>query len=682
MLENLYEEISFNIPEPPKKENIHGYLLDKKEQKWRRNVLPNDFDEWTEENKEQFILTEFERRTKGYWFYNNGVPTYITGHHYFYLNWCQFGFGYPNYRDVDRRSFYFWQVCEEDEECLGEIQLKFRRRGATSQAEAIILNTATMTFNAWCGIVSKTGKDAQDVFSEIVDLYRNLPEFFQPVISDNDRPKVEMYFAAPAKSAKKGKVKRGIELNTRINWRNSVENAYDGRKLKIALFDEQGKAETMNAERFFDIHKPCFMQGRNIIGKAMMPTTVNEMSKGGSAFKKTWESSDYSQRTENARTISGLYRYFVPAFDGYEGYIDEYGMSIIEDPEKPLIGIDGKIIKEGAKSYLEKERKAREKDRNKLAEFKRQFPFSAEEALRTEGQDNMYDLEKIYEQIDHNNLHGTKYRTGNFIWKNGQRDSVVEFQEDERGKWNISWMPELSQRNNKKFKNGKPSPGNEHQGLFGCDPFDNKFTASNKKSNGASYGYLKYDAMIPMSEFFVCEYVNRPHDPNVFYEDMLMQCVFYGWEMLVENNKYGIINYFDNRGYTNYLMERPNFTHTEYSEQTKSKNAKGIPMTGESARGSLMETTQAYIYNKIGYNDDGNIGVCHFNKLLECWAKFEPDNWTDYDEAVAAGLALIGSKKYSPKKEIKKINIFDMFPKYDNRGNISKKINSGNASTD
>lgn len=669
--EDLYEGISFTLPKQPPKNEIAGYDLPKKDQKWTRNVLPDNFEELNEFDRDEIITKEFERRKKGYWFYNNGTPTYITGHHYFYLNWCNFPFGFPDYRDVDRRSFYFWQVCEEDEECLGEIQLKFRRRGATSQAEAIILNTATMTFNAWAGIVSKTGKDASDVFSEMVEVFRNLPPFFQPQVSDRDRPKVELLFAAPAKSAKKG-ISKGIELNTRINWRNSVENAYDGRKLKIALFDEMGKAEGMNAERFLEIHSTCLVQGRRVVGKAMVPSTVNEMTKGGAPFKKAWNDSDYGKRTENGRTVSGFYRYFVAAYDGYEGFIDEYGMSVIENPEKPVMGLDGKMITIGAKKYLESERKAREKDKAKLSEYKRQFPFTAEEALRSEGNDNMYDLERIHEQIDHNNFHGVKLRQGNFTWKEGKRDTEVVFQEDPKGKWFISWMPTPENRNNKSMKNGKVAPANTHVGVFGCDPFDNKKTASNKKSNGAAYGFLKYDINLPFSQVYVCEYVERPPDPYIFFEDMIMMCVFYGWEMLVETNKVGLKNHFEYRGYSNYLMDRPAFTQTEWSENHKVE--KGIPMSGEGPRGQLMELTQAYIYNHIGHNDEGNIGRCDFNRLLECWAGFEPDNWTDYDEAVAAGLCLIASNKYIPKKVTTKINIFELFPRYNNRGDTSIKI--------
>ena len=48
-------------------------------------------DEWFEKPAEfrrafsPFIEQEFERRRNGVWFYNNGVPTYITGRHYMFL---------------------------------------------------------------------------------------------------------------------------------------------------------------------------------------------------------------------------------------------------------------------------------------------------------------------------------------------------------------------------------------------------------------------------------------------------------------------------------------------------------------------------------------------------------------------------------------------------------------------
>ena len=46
--------------------------------------------------------------------------------------------------------------------------------------------------------------------------------------------------------------------------------------------------------------------------------------------------------------------------------------------------------------------------------------------------------------------------------------------------------------------------------------------------------------------------------------------------------------------------------------------------------------------------------------------------WTKFDEMVGAGLALLGAKKYTPKKkEIKRINLF---PMYRPIGNTSTRI--------
>ena len=46
-----------------------------------------------------YIEEEFVRRENGYWFTNNGVPTYITGSHYMYLQWSKIDVGLPEFRE-------------------------------------------------------------------------------------------------------------------------------------------------------------------------------------------------------------------------------------------------------------------------------------------------------------------------------------------------------------------------------------------------------------------------------------------------------------------------------------------------------------------------------------------------------------------------------------------------------
>ncbi len=52
------------------------------------NNYPSLFkDKWYD-----YIDEEFKRRDEGFWFYNKGIPSYITGSHYMYLQWTKINF--------------------------------------------------------------------------------------------------------------------------------------------------------------------------------------------------------------------------------------------------------------------------------------------------------------------------------------------------------------------------------------------------------------------------------------------------------------------------------------------------------------------------------------------------------------------------------------------------------------
>ena len=65
-----------------------------------------------------YIETEFDRREDGFWFYNNGVKTYITGSHYMYLQWTKIDIGYPNYREANRIFYYTGKLVKQTEDHL------------------------------------------------------------------------------------------------------------------------------------------------------------------------------------------------------------------------------------------------------------------------------------------------------------------------------------------------------------------------------------------------------------------------------------------------------------------------------------------------------------------------------------------------------------------------------------
>ena len=234
--EVLFEGLVFNIPESPKKNSdILYFNLPKKDQKWKRIPLPDNFNSWSKEKQDAFAFEENRKCKEGIFFYNYGEITYITGDHYFYLQWFRIDGGYPDYRDRDRRWYYHWFLCDNDIDCLGQDYGKLRRDGYSFRVAAIILNRARKTFDSNYGIVSKTGDDAKEMFQKLVHGFVSSPYFFKPQVESGEQPKKELVFRTPQKriTHKNRIVAEELSLNTKISWTATTENAFDGTKQKI-----------------------------------------------------------------------------------------------------------------------------------------------------------------------------------------------------------------------------------------------------------------------------------------------------------------------------------------------------------------------------------------------------------------------------------------------------------------
>jgi hypothetical protein len=653
-------DIDIQLPKKPGKPKILFSNRVKKNQKWERIPFPEGFspdkpqEEYTEEEV-NFVIEDFQRRTNGVWFMNNGVPTYITGAHYFYIQWCKIDIGYPEYRDRDRRFFTYWQACVTDPKSYGMIMVKHRREGATFKGAAIVLEYITRTRNANGGLLSKTGADAKEFFYKLVKMFRSLPAFYQPMIAGTDNPKTLLEFDKPGERITKTTrtVQMSDALESKIEWKNTAENSFDSYKLARFVCDEGGKWEEANVYKNWQVVKPA-MAGR-ILGKAFFPSTVNEMTrKGGQNFKDLWNGSDPNDRPANNRTVEGLYRYFTPAYDGLEYgnevFIDEYGNSVIETPEKPVMGINGQYITMGAKEFLANIRASLEGNTNALAEHKRQYPWTPEEAFRIETNDCSFDAERLYQQREWNDMYAGKLITrGNFVWKNGF-GSEVEFIRSRTGRWKITWIPDKEKQNLLSHDRlGRIVPGNVESIVSGADPYDHHRTTDGRGSKGASYVFRTYNPAIEGTYQFVCQYIHRPPTAFEFYEDILKQCIFYGCQILIENNKIGMLNWLEEKGYKHYLMKRPESTHTQSS---RNQTALGIPTSGDVVRDGLITNLERIVYDCCGYDmETGEGGTIFFNELIEDLLLFEAWDWQKYDATVAAGLTLLATQKAVRKNE-------------------------------
>ena len=662
-------DVYLQLPAVPKKKDILFSDSKKEDQYWRRLDPPTDLmkirsmDDWTEmpkpfkERYTEFIRKEFDRRRNGVWFMNNGEPTYITGHHYMFLQWSKIDIGYPSYLEFQNRLSRHFVACEHDPRSMGQVYVKCRRSGYTQMCSGNLSDEGTQVKDKLLGIVSKTGKDAQEnVFmKKIMPIYRNYPFFFKPIQDGTTNPRQELAFREPSKRITKNNktANSGEALDTIINWKNTTSNAYDGEKLHYLFLDEAGKIEKPeDITEIWRVHRTCLLVGRKIIGKAMVGSTVNPLDKGGRNFKKLVYNSDPTERNANGRTKTGLYKIFIPSYEALEGFFDLYGNPVIDDPEKPILGVDNEMIDIGAKTFLKNERKALSNDSYDLNEVIRQFPFTMDEAFRDSTKASTFNIAKIYEQLENNmELYPNPVVRGNFVWENGIQDTKVIFRPDPSGRFRVAWMPPDELRNKVVTERGKKTPGNAWLGVGGVDSYDLDTTVDGRGSKGALHLYNKINMEHP-SNMFVLEYASRPPLARIFYEDVLMSAVFYGYMILIENNKYGIARYFENRGYDGYLMDRP--VHLGGGSRSATKT-KGIPSNSQDIIQAHAQSIEAYIHEYVGLNEDGNYGRMFFDNTLEDWINFKIDDRTKFDLSISAGLALMAAQK-SIKKEIKKDN--------------------------
>ena len=666
------------LPKQPRKKDIAGYDLPTHLQTWARTEMPSELariksmDEWYEMPKEfrqrfsPFIEEEFRRRREGYWFYNNGEPTYITGRHYMMLQWSKIDIGYPSFLDFQRKLFVHQAACEADPRCLGQLYTKCRRSGYTNMSACVLVDEATQVKDKLLGIQSKTGKDAQEnVFmKKVVAIFKSYPFFFKPIQDGTTNPRMELAFREPSKRITKNNKTsvKGDALNTIINWKNTTNNAYDGEKLHILYLDEAGKWEKpTDIREAWRIQRTCLIVGRRVIGKALVGSTVNPMDKGGQEYKELWKDSDPQERNKNGRTTSGLYKIFIPAYEALEGFFDKHGRPIIETPEQELETLDGETVEIGARQFLKNEREALKHDAREMNEIVRQFPFTTDDAFRDSVEGSLFNIGKIYEQIDHNeNMYPDPVVRGNFTWKGGIRDTEVVFVPSSEGRWFVSWMPPLELRNQKVTERGKPIAPNKLIGCGGVDSYDIDATTDGRGSKGACHIYNKFNMRAP-ANMFVAEYCSRPPMAKIFYEDVLMAAFFFGYPLLVENNKYGIVRYFESRGYDGYLLDRPQHLTTAGSVATKTK---GIPSNSQDVIHTHAQAIEDYIHNHVGINEKGEVGRMYFNRTLEDWIGYRIDNRTKFDLTISAGLALLAAQTVVQKKKAADFTGKKFFRKY------------------
>ncbi len=406
-----------------------------------------------------------------------------------------------------------------------------------------------------------------------------------------------------------------------------------------------------------------------------MGSTSNALDKGGDNFKKLYKDSDVTKRNKNGQTKSGLYSLFIPMEWNYEGFMNKHGIPVFDTPNEPEYDFYNELIDTGVIDHWENEVDGLKNDQDALNEFYRQFPRTEEHAFRDEANNSIFNLVKIYEQIDYNEeaKSAADISTGNFQWVSGIKDSNVIFYPDPKGRFKVSWVPPQHLQNKYTIKNGIKYPANEHIGAFGCDSYDISGTVDGKGSKGSLHGLTKFSMEeVPANHFFL-EYIARPQTAEIFFEDVLMALHFYGMPILAENNKPRLLYYLRRRGYRGFSMNRPDKVWNKLS--VAEKEIGGIPNSSEDIKQAHAAAIEMYIQEHVGHKGEG-YGNMYFNATLNDWARFDINKRTAFDATISSGLAIMACNRhlYKPNATIEKEKVNINIAKYSNKGTISKLI--------
>ena len=653
---------TIKLPDTPQLEEISGHNLPRKEQMWRREELPKYFEKVEYNRNNDIILTdeqekyareEVRRCRSGHWFMSNGNPTYITGKNYFYLQWFKLEDDiYPEYRSNDRRYFLFLDHWEGKKFCLGIVRTKKRREGASSQACSNLIYEAIFYKNSNCGLISKTKDDSKDTFRDMVTFaYRQLPVFLKPKQVNKEDSVTELVFAHKSQS-NKGATASTIENDgghqSKINYRAPVLNAYDRGRLSRLLLDEGAKypKETPTSQLLGIITK-TMVKGVQRVGFLEAPSTVNEMTKsGGAEFYEIWKKAD---QFKELPTPNRLVRYFSPAYEGYPGFIDQYGDSVIGEPTKEqyeylvskwverdadtgdlISELSEEDIRLGAKYYVSIKRREG-LDGIGLEEEIRMNPCNEDEAFLSAVSDcafNSINIKKRQKELEENPIFKRKVI---FYRKLDQTVAFRDANENEKFCWNITQFPKNGQDNKSYYDLNTKKPSRIRDGVIAVDSYSNTQGGRKYGSKASAWIGRRFDINEPFSTGKAIGHLfGRPKEKDDLHNQILLAAEYYGYQVFYEHTADDYLTFFRNRSRVGYLGTYP-MSLIDPAKRKDADKFKGVPITPFSLTKQLD--------NGIAYFEH-HCDLIDFEEVLENALIFDPYNRTAYD-CVVAFLILI-----------------------------------------
>ena len=644
-------EIPIPMPVCPPDKEILNYGLPEEKQKFQREKIPTgrEWELMDDKAKHDFAADQWHKRINGAWWFIKGQRFYIPGNAWFFFNyWEMSSGGKPDFRFEAVEYFWVCDFINRHKVHLGKYVIKSRRIGESEKELCDGYNETTMFRYSNFGMMNVNEEEAKGNYLRLLHSYKEMHPIFQPFNKSKD-PQTGLYFKADD-APRDGEPPA---INSRVAFRPTKKRAFDGWRLRRIHWDEIGKLmpSDIEVEPQWAILKECITlnNGMKKVGTGSLTTTVENFGSGKTVAvcNSIWKKSDPGVVDGMGRTLTGLVRYF----RGYwcSAPVDEWGFHDVEAATANRI--------EKIKAYIAAG------DFEGLSDYKRKYPETIEDALSIpEGLctlhpvlldtqlDNMLIMEErrknpIFDEEAHNYPIATR---GDLVWESKVMGPVKWVPNPTSGKFWISQHPTIP--NHCEIHQGLKFPGNKGVYTMGVDPVDHV-----KGSRGGSdfaiavFRTLDYQAetniqvqesasgMEVMNKHamitnrFVCTYSNRPVDPRIAYEDALKCAIYYGIPAFVENNKPGIIFFFETIGANNYMDWKNPLLRVGASRAVMP----GMPTSNASSQlWQDILKQHVYLWSETYVHRD----------QLKNFRQFTGDNATDCDLVVASGFAIAQSK--------------------------------------
>lgn len=676
------------LPDSPKDEDALNYGLPRKQQKWVKTELPSFFDhvEYTKDGKliltteqDKYATEELSRCRDGVWMWIGEKLRYIPGRYYFYLKYYILEDGNaPDFREADRLYFLFFQYWFAIMWCLGIIRIKKRRQGASSQSCSNILYEAIFYKNSNCGLISKTREDSKATFTEMVtNAYQLLPPFFKQKLLGKEESVTELVLAHD---------KGG---NSKINYRAPVLNAYDRGRMSYILGDEFGKLPLdVPASKLLGIISKTLVKGVKRVGWIDLPSTVNELTKGGGAeYKKIFDAANQFKRKP---TINRIVRFFQPAYEAYEGFIDEFGDSVVDVPTQEQYDYlvakwvqyneDGELISElseediklGAKVYvMEKRRFGLESDA--LEEETRMNPCDEDEAFMYMGtgcEFNAGNIKKQQKKLEEEPVYLRKIRLdkktetvkSDALGAKEKKKVSVSYMDDEKGGWLL--LEEPIKKNNFLYGGGKFEPQNKHLYQIGVDTTKDDFALHGSKPTICVFKKSLIIEGVETGMYPVAFYIDKTRLDVHFDDEVLKACLWYGCTANYEiDARTDFYKYFWKEGANSMLEWTPKFAQDPV-KFTAAKYKPGTQSADPYQLAAQLQAAKMYVDGTSPDTYNGHVHRIMFPTLLAQLLKYDHSARTPFDQAIALFMAILpvlGESEIKKSDETKPKSVLPTF---------------------